>query len=417
MKNFTLIVYVFFACQLEAQIIDIPDSNFKQTLINLGIDTNNNNEIEESEAMAPSALSVFNQSIVSIVGIEYFTNLKTFICSNNFIDSADLSTLSLLEYVAASENLITELILPESENLRIVDLRDNRLSALNLGNLPNLESLNCAQNPIAELELQGYTNLEDLYCFKCALSNLDLRQNVELSTLATDENDFEELLLPNSDKLINFTCTNNNLTTLDLNPYVNLELLNCASNQIETLDLSSNLVLKTLFCENNLIQNLDCSYSSEYTTIDCKKNDIKRLNIKNGSDEMVLDFTENPNLNFICADASQIPTVTLLATNSGYPSMNVSADCSTTVSSDQVEELESEISIMPNPASSSAVINSKKGFLNIWIRSLQGKILESFDFEQTIFQYELDFNLYPSQLYIISLKQGEKIIHYKLLKQ
>ena len=90
---------------LKSQIINIPDTNFKNRLLAadtsngiardqegnyIVIDVNGNNEIEVSEALSVIDLYVDNRSIVSLEGIQYFTNLSLLDCSYNQIVSLDL---------------------------------------------------------------------------------------------------------------------------------------------------------------------------------------------------------------------------------------------------------------------------------------------------------------------------------------
>ena len=69
------------------QIVNIPDANFKNALVNSAsaseipfgttheVDTNNNGEIEVSEASAVVYLDVNGKSITSLEGIAAFSNL------------------------------------------------------------------------------------------------------------------------------------------------------------------------------------------------------------------------------------------------------------------------------------------------------------------------------------------------------
>lgn len=417
MKCLSTILFVFFAFYLHGQIVDIPDANFKQTLIDLGVDTNNNNDIEESEALELTALSVFQKSIVSLKGIGKFTNLRSFTFSKNFVATVDLSDLINLEVIAGSENLLTNIIYPSSENLRIVNVRDNRLNDLVFGDVPNLSFLNYSQNPIEDLDLSAYTNLESLFCFNCLLTDIDLSQNTKLEELIVNDNVLNNLNLNTTIQLKRLNCSSNKFGVLDLSNLVNLIQLDCDDNQLEVLDLSNNIVLEELYCDRNNIQNLDCSFSNVFSILFCQENDIRRLNIKNGNDEIALDFSLNPNLSFICADSTQIPTVTVLASNSNYTNLAISTDCSTVVSSESIEDLSSDIELFPNPTFGSVTINSNIGFNEIWIRTTEGELMKSKKFDQAIFSHEIIMENFPSQMYIIGVNQGDHIVHYKLLKQ
>ena len=77
------------AFAVNAQIVNIPDANFKNALVNTlcvdtdnnnvgdaDVDTNNDGEIQVSEALAVIALDVFSNNISDLTGIESFANLQ-----------------------------------------------------------------------------------------------------------------------------------------------------------------------------------------------------------------------------------------------------------------------------------------------------------------------------------------------------
>ena len=88
-----------FACMLSMQsfadvcIVTIPDAAFKAYLVdNNNINTNSNTEIECSEAAAfAGTISLDDEDIHSLTGIEAFTNLTSLHC-----DGTEISSLNLL---------------------------------------------------------------------------------------------------------------------------------------------------------------------------------------------------------------------------------------------------------------------------------------------------------------------------------
>ena len=89
MKKYYLLILLFsFIGNANSQIVEIPDANFKNALINTvcadfnqdwvydgDVDTNDDGEIQLSEALAVKILNVNNKEIAIIEGIQYFTNL------------------------------------------------------------------------------------------------------------------------------------------------------------------------------------------------------------------------------------------------------------------------------------------------------------------------------------------------------
>lgn len=90
-----------------AQIINIPDPNFKALLLQANttnniaggvkVDINDNGEIEQNEALLVYVIVIQTDNNISdLTGIEYFTNIVYLTCSSNHLVSANLSTLTQL---------------------------------------------------------------------------------------------------------------------------------------------------------------------------------------------------------------------------------------------------------------------------------------------------------------------------------
>lgn len=107
-----------------AQIVNIPDMNFKNALLDsLCVDTNgddlgdadadinNDGEIQVSEAIAVTALIVSNDSIQSLAGIEYFSQLTILNCESNQLTTLDLNGLSNLQFLDCSNNQLITLFI------------------------------------------------------------------------------------------------------------------------------------------------------------------------------------------------------------------------------------------------------------------------------------------------------------------
>ena len=101
MKNIYVLFFFLICGFASGQIVNIPDANFKNALLttycadfnNDGLpdgdaDTNNDGEIQVSEAQAVYQLTLNYQGISSLEGIQSFSNLEWLSCNNN-----NLSTL------------------------------------------------------------------------------------------------------------------------------------------------------------------------------------------------------------------------------------------------------------------------------------------------------------------------------------
>lgn len=201
-KLFYLFVFLFLG-KLCAQSIQFPDPNFKSILLqaNAGnqiaknfngnyfkIDSNNDGEIQFSEALLVSDLNVNGSSISSLEGILNFKNIEFLSCNIN------------------------------------------NLSTLDLHGLSKLQRLFCGQNQLTSLDLQGCINLDTLFCYSNLFTSLDLKGLTNLQGL---------------------WCHNNLLTSLDLRALPKFNVLNCNNNQLTTLYLKNGFRERDLFFSNN----------------------------------------------------------------------------------------------------------------------------------------------------------------------
>jgi Secretion system C-terminal sorting domain len=149
MKTKILFLAIAYSTMINAQIINIPDLNFKARLLaastsnNIAstiepndngyvstynkIDVNNDGEIQVSEALLIKFLRVPGVNINDVTGVNAFVNLKYFNCANNQISDIDVSGLS---------------------KLRILHCHINQLNSLNIKN----------NNPNSWLTLEIFSN-------------------------------------------------------------------------------------------------------------------------------------------------------------------------------------------------------------------------------------------------------------------
>ena len=233
MKNFYIITLLLvFGLPLNAQIVNIPDANFKDALINticvdndgnlgpdIDADLNNDGEIQVSEAQAViNGLYVQGRNIASLEGIESFSNLKSLRCESNVLTELDLSQNPNLEDLhCGNGNLFSSLDISEITNLRFVDCSYNNLTSLTISNNLNLEVIYCDSNDLTNIDLSGAPNL------------------------------------------IYLACQINQLTSLNLSVVPLLDGLTCQLNQLTSLDVSNNPVLYRMSCRDNDLVNLNVS--------------------------------------------------------------------------------------------------------------------------------------------------------------
>ena len=173
MKTITLLILFFTISTISAQIVNIPDPIFKARLIMEGVDTNNDEEIQVSEAEAVTGMldvSIhFPEPIYDLTGIEAFINITGLDVSLNQLTTLDLSN-----------------------NPALIELRchNNNLTYLNVENSPNIEIINCSQNKLIFLDLKNYVNLEVVHLSYNQLSDLDIRNgyNTNITSFTSSNN-------------------------------------------------------------------------------------------------------------------------------------------------------------------------------------------------------------------------------------
>ncbi len=268
MKNFYIIAFLVVTTFLQAQIVNIPDANFKDALVNTlcvdfdgdnnldgDVDTNDDGEIQVSEAEAVPNLRVYNRGINSLVGIESFTNIIRIECEQNNLTSLDLSQNPILESLYCRWNDLTSIEVTQNPNLTVLWCSGNQLTSLDVTQNPNLQSFTCGSNVLTSLDVSLNLNLEVLACEENALTNLDVSQN------------------PN---LVLLECGSNELTSLDVSQNSNLIYLLCYLNpQLAYLNVKNNNNLNmeslcTIFCENlYCIEVDDPVYANDQSTMGC----------------------------------------------------------------------------------------------------------------------------------------------------
>lgn len=211
------------------QIVFIPDENFEQALIDLGIDSDGiiNQQILTGDALAVSSLNVSNpvsngnlpnvkDSIVDLTGIEAFVNLIYLECQYNLLSTLDLSQNTSLTELYCWDNQLSNLDLSQNTALEVLNCDLNNLSSLDLSNNTALSVLSCSENELTSLNVSNSTSLTELYCLDNLLTELDVAQSTVLFRLNCDINELTDLDLSNNPELTELWCANNLLESLDV---------------------------------------------------------------------------------------------------------------------------------------------------------------------------------------------------------
>lgn len=304
MKTRLLLLFTFLSISfLNAQIVNIPDANFKARLLeantsngiarNLSgsyfkIDSNNDSQIQLSEALQVSYLNAGGMTggPAVLTGITSFSNLIELYTHGTIIPT------------------------------------------LNLSGMINLQKLNCGYNDMTSLTVAGLTNLVELDCFNNQLTSLDLTGLSSLQKLDYSLNQISSINLGLVPSLTTLLCRGNALTNLNVSQNINLTSLECGFNQLATLDVSALTNLNFLECGENLITTLDLSATTNLQTLQCYNSSIVSIFLKNGSNLTSLILFNSPQLSYICADESELPFIQNQLNDLNYSNCVINSYCS-----------------------------------------------------------------------------------------
>ncbi len=178
MKHLFVIALLFIASFASAQILNIPDAEFKTQLLNYTnpvIDVNGDGEIQQSEAQVVTKLYLV--FVTDLTGIQSFTSLDTLIVIFSGT-TVDLSGMTSLNYT---------------------EIEGYQTHEVNIANCSNLEILylsvsNSNADSITSFNLTGVHKLRELYCDKLNLPGLDLSECDSLTKFIMAEGDIHAVL-------------------------------------------------------------------------------------------------------------------------------------------------------------------------------------------------------------------------------
>ena len=281
MKHLLLTLIFLSSFSASAQIVNIPDANFKNALLNHNpvIDTNGDGEIQVSEAEAVLVLDLSYGNISDLTGVEAFINIYRLSCFVNFLTQLDISENTELLYLDVGVNSLSTLDL--TNNLQLIDLdcSDNQLTSIDISNNSNLTDLYCERNMLTSLNISQNPSLINLSCGQNPLSTLDVSQNLNLEFINVYTTQLSDIDVSNNTNLIDLNLSDNQLTSLDVSQISNLEALSFLANEISNIDVSNNPALRVLQCMDNQLTNIDVSQNPELVVLTCGDNPITSIDV------------------------------------------------------------------------------------------------------------------------------------------
>jgi hypothetical protein len=328
MKNIFLLMLLFTG-MVKAQIVNIPDANFKARLFaanssifiaqnvsgqNMNIDANSDGEIQETEALAVYALNIQSSNITDLTGLLSFSNLRQLYTNNNpGLGNFEYSNLTNLVSLQCANTNMTVLNVSNLSNLVGLLCSGNQLTQLEVGNLTNLNSLICSGNQLTQLDVNNLVNLGELNCGNNLLTQLDVIGNTSLRALNCSYNLLTTINISGSINLYQLDCQHNQLSSIDFSGFTSLPVCNLNDNLLTDLTFDSLTQISYFDISNNLFQDLDLSrVHYVYNVEDSVEayalytgNPLRTLNMKNGIVDGMPAYDALNDINtweFICGD-------------------------------------------------------------------------------------------------------------------
>lgn len=365
MKKIYLFVLILVFSAFQAQIVNIPDANFKSYLLSGNttnnqiayntagaatiIDTNGNGQIEVSEAQAITRLNLKNNTLITnISGIESFINVfKIDIYGLTNLQNFNLNSLPLLKFVYLTNlqqitslnfngsTLLNTLEIYSCNAISNLTINSNTLQNLKLtngGNYGQLDLTNCSilndvyieSTNVVNLNLSNRTSLNKLDVrTNSLLSGINISGSNNLTLLSISANgNLSTLDIANKSFLTTITCAfNPTLATLNVSNCPNLTSLSAHANNLSTLNLSGIPNLQSLVIGNNILTNINLGSLPNLTYLQCSQNDLTSLDVSllpalkflycSGNNLTVLDLHNNPAMQSLYCENNDLQYINL----------------------------------------------------------------------------------------------------------
>ncbi|WP_379966480.1 T9SS type A sorting domain-containing protein [Epilithonimonas sp. UC225_85] len=192
-KTFVLTLILGIASLINAQIVNIPDANFKAYLVaNPEINTNGDSQIQVSEANAfAGTINIYNKGIINLTGIEVFVNMTVLQCPVNNLTSLDISKNTKLTGLYCGNNQLTTLDVSRNTALTNIYCENNKIISLDVTKNTVLAAISCGGNLLTNLDISKNTKFTWLYCPRNPLLNninLSNGNNTKLSSIYIVDN-------------------------------------------------------------------------------------------------------------------------------------------------------------------------------------------------------------------------------------
>lgn len=336
MKIYITIIFLFATLYLHGQVLTFEDQDFLNALIEEGFDTNNDNQIQVSEAEDVIDIDITGENFRSIRGIEGFTNLEYLaISSNDLIDTVDILGIPSLKNLSVGSNPILQKVLVSGhqslEDIYLSGFGSNAnpdvIEELNISDLPKLEKLSVQFFKVLNaLEINNNPNLNYIYIWgNNMLEYLNVASLKGLETINLN-GFFTEVVTDTLPLLDEYRMGFPYPEPKDLGLYPNLKKLYIQTdyNDIDSISVYDHPVLEEIYIENffnlksvkctNLksVRSIWITMSHELKTIELDSlENLETLALQNLSEVNSLSVTNAQNLKELTMYMEKLRDLTL----------------------------------------------------------------------------------------------------------
>ena len=299
-----LYIVLLFAGFANAQIVNIPDANFKAKLLSANssntialingigytnVDTNNDGEIQLSEASIINALN-FSEfpggNIQDFTGINSFTNLISF---NSAFNNASINIdglINLQYFYFRNNNSNSSSVFNNLPSLTYFQYTSTMVNSITLNNCPNIQTISASQNSfLTTLTINSIPALKELWASSCNISSISIPNSPLMEEIDLNYNfSVNTISILNSPLLKKLYLKGNNITEVtgfssNLN---NIEQLELSGNDIANLILPSFMPnLQSISFNGTSSNNLDFSNYPNLSSIIVNPGSMLNLDVTN----------------------------------------------------------------------------------------------------------------------------------------
>lgn len=423
----------------KAQVVNIPDETFLEyILLYTTVDTNNDGQIQVSEAEAYTGLiNLGNSAVKDLTGLQAFKNITSLNLTKSKITSLDISANTKLVSLFASNTLLTKIDITYNSALASLTADHNEyltqiivgtghsalqyisamfnksVTALDVTSCPNLTNLYLVDNYISSIDLSKNPRLAELNLGANNLTTIDVSKNTRLTYLALGYNHLTNIDITKNTLLDTVIFSGNPISSIDLSKNIYMRQFIAIDNQIETIDVSMLDNLQYIYLAFTKIKNIDVSKNPNLIWVQASNTpNLEYINLQNGNNQNFLGFfaTTSPSLKCIQVDNPSYSSTANLwekDTTAVYAS-----DCSTIMATENTTKSNNAITVYPNPARDVAYINGATEKVSLY--SSTGQLISEY-----INVKQIDVSKLTKGIYILKIvsKADRSVKIQKLIKE